>query len=238
MAAFPLYSPLICPPGWEPDFVAGATQCTLQTGNVKRSRLEIGGSFFRSVETAASFPVNEIELTCIVILTGNEGVDTDVYSVDFSITDPINGTITIPTFTQKYNNDTGSCVAGFDGPGQLRTKISAGSPPYVISMPEIDNPALWDSSTDDACLLTSFGGSPIVLLDGGVGLPIYSSGIRTGPTYALFHIDNADTAENGDNVTVNEISEWDGINNQWISHPSTSYEIDSAGNITPTPPCP
>lgn len=233
MAAFPLYSPLICPPGWEPDFTAGATQCTLQSGNVTRSRITAGGTFFRSVETAGSATVNNIVLSCTITLTGTVG-DIDTYDVIFNYTDPLGVSQTPITVEQKIDTGApgGVTLSGID---ELRTALSGNS---IVTMPLNDTPEPWVAATDDADFLSAFGGSPEVNMTGGVGLPIYSSGIRTGPTYALFHIDNADTAENGDNVTVNEISEWDGINNQWISHPSTSYEIDSVGNITPTPPCP
>ncbi len=223
MAAFPLYSPLICPPGWQPDFAAGSEACALQTGDVSRARLVAGGSLFRSVETAGSADVNNIILQLIVGTPVSVG-DIDTSSIDLIISGPMVGspTITISS-TQAWNTNTTSCVAGGNGVSNLRAAVLLAN--TIITMPPIDT-TVW---TDSTCLMASFGPTN---MSGGIGLPIYSSSIRTGPTYALFHVANADTAEDGTFEAVDAISEWDGINNKWISHPSTLYEV---GDPAPCP---
>jgi hypothetical protein len=157
--------------------------------------------------------------------------DIDTYSLDLIITGPMVGSpaITIST-TQAWDTNLSTC--SLNGVTRLRAAVLAAD--TIITMPPVDT-AVW---TDSTCLMTSFGPTTMGTGIPGVGLPTYSSGIRTGPTYALFHVANADTAEDGTLEAVDAISEWDGVNNQWIAHPSTPYEIDADGNITPTPSCP
>ena len=229
MSSFPLYSPLICPPGWEPNFTASSTSCTLQSGDVKRSRRTAGGALFRSVETGATNNVNNITIECTVIQISGDGTGNDVYEVTLNYTDA-NGVPQTPLVdTQTYDNVGGSWSSS--AITAFRAALVA-SP--ILTMPTTDIPSGWTPASD-ADHMSAFASDA---LSGGVGLPDYSPTIRTGPTYALFHVANSDTAEDGSNEEVNEIREWDGINNQWVPHPSTQYEIDSNGNITPTPPCP
>ena len=236
MAAFPLYSPLICPPGWEPDFAAGSESCTLQTGDVSRSRLIDGGSLFRSVDTAATVDVNNITLQLIV---GTPVVDGDIETstVDLIITGPMVGSpvITIST-TQAWDTNLSSC--SLNGVTRLRAAVLAAD--TIITMPPVDIPSTW---TDSTCLMTSFTRT----MSGGKGLPVSGGSpisfesIRTGPTYNLYHVAFADTAEDGSLEEVNGISAWNPFTLSWDAFPLPTeelYEIDTDGNITPTPPCP
>lgn len=234
MAAFPLYSPLICPPGWEPTFTAGSTPCTLQSGDVTRSRLTAGGALFRSVETAATENVNNIWVSCELNQTSHNPSGNTVYDVILNYTNADGDAQTpiVVTSGQVYDNVGGSYTT--NGIDTLRGALVGNS---ILTMPTTDIPSTWTPASD-ADSITSFGSPASLNLDGGAGLPANSDGIRTGPTYALFHVANADTADDGSNEEVNEISEWDGVNNEWVPHPSLQYEIDSDGNITPTPPCP
>ena len=236
MAAFPLYSPLICPPGWEPDFVAGSESCVLQSGNVTRSRLIAGGSLFRSVETAGSADVNNITLQLIVGSPVTDG-DIDTSTLDLIVSGPMVGSpvITIST-TQAWNTNLSSC--SLNGVDRLRAAVLVAD--TIITMPPVDIPSTW---TDSTCLMTSFTET----MSGGAGLPISGGSpvsfesIRTGSTYNLYHVANADTVEDGSNEAVNAISAWNQFTLSWDTFPIPAedlYEIDSAGNITPTPPCP
>lgn len=249
MAAFPLYSPLICWPGWEPDFVAGSESCVLQSGDATRARLggvvEAGGTFFRSINTGAIENVNAITITCTIVDSGTNG-DEDWEDISVVVKAPWISDETY-NFTQTYDTNLASCV-GLSGPEQLRAAVQNGSPASVITLPTIDDigtgtitsPVPWDSGTDDAdCFMTAFLETN---LSGAVGLPANDTDLRTGPTYALFHIANAEVSATGLPLeSFNGISAWNPFTLSWDEFPIPTedlYEIDAGGNITPTPPCP
>lgn len=217
---FPKYHELICDT-YTPNFVAGATPCTMSSENVSRSRLVAGGTFFRSIEHGAVYPNNSIILECIVTLVSDIS-DIQTYDVVFNVTDK-DGIVTPYTFQQKYNSDLSTCIT--NGVTTLRDKLATNP---IVNMPIIDVIEPWDAATDDnPCLLTSFSKTA---LDGGVGLPIPPPTIRTGPTFTLYHANLWDGNDDGTSKMYNKIFEWDGV--QWIAHPSILYPIDSP------PPCP
>ena len=229
MAAFPLYSPLICPNiFYKPDFLAGSTPCTLQSGDVTRSRLLIGGSFFRSTEAAGNDNVNGILLTCTVTLIDTTG-DIETYDVDFDYTDANGTPLTTITVAQVYNTDT--LIYTTNGIDSLRAALVGN---LIVTMPTVDvanTETGWGgyNSSSDSDHITAFTQTP---MEDALTLPTGPSGIRTGPTYTLYHIARADTAADGSWEDINAISEWDGVNSLWIAHPSTLYEV---GDPAPCP---
>ena len=228
--SFPLYAPEICPPGWVPTFDASLGPCVLTQGDVNRSRLTKGGTFFRSVETGATSNVNNIAVVCTVTQTSGDGTANDVYSVVINYTDEEGAAQPAVSANQTYDNVGGSWTSS--PMASLRIQLSGSS---VMTMPADDTKSSgWLASSMDADHMTTFADN----LSGGVGIPDYTVGIRTGPTFALFHVGFDDSADNGDQVEVNATKEWDGVNAAWIDFPSDTYKLDSDGTITPTPPCP
>ncbi len=237
MAAFPLYSPLICLPGWEPNFTAGSEPCTLQSvETVTKSRWdEPTAGLFRSVQTGGSATVNAIQINCVV--TEISGGATITENVEFNYTDPKGVWQTTITFQQAYTSTSPCVTVDAGSPGtitpvqRLRSLLSAiPVDEAVLIMPEDDtaNTGYVAGDDDSICPLVSF----TTTLKDALGLPPDSTGIRTGPTYALMHIENAETEPDGSVTTVNALSEWDGVNNQWTAHPSTLYEV---GDPAPCP---
>ena len=237
MAAFPKYSKYICNTYPDNGFVAGPQSCVLPSGDVKRSRLAAGGSFYRSVETGATSDVNNISLTCTVTFRETVG-DIDFYDVVFDYTDDTGAPQ--PTITVEQRYDTLNTIYTLNGITQLRAALSGNS---IVRMPTDDSGTAGSgyTSVSDADHISSFSGT----MSGGLQLPVSGGSpvdldtIRTGPTYTLAHIAQSDTAENGDWVDINAISEWDG--SQWTEHPSSLHEpfIDGNGDVVvPHPDCP
>ncbi len=222
-ALFPKYHELICNT-YTPPFVAGTSPSLIGSGDITRSRLVAGGTFFRSVDVLFASNVNDIILQCVVVFTGIEGTDTNVYDVDFTITDPVGNITIIPTFTQKYNTDINSCVQ--NGVSILRSLLASNS---IVNMPTTDVQQSWNASSNDSdCLLSSFGPTK---MSGGAGVPTDTDSIRSGPAFTLFHVyESEENNANGSLTLLNQMIEWDGT--QWINHPSTLYSPDNP------PPCP
>ena len=211
-----------------------------------RARLQAGGTFFRSAKTGGIENVNNITVSCTVVQTSGDGSGDDVYSVTLNYTDSDGNLGSPATATQVFDNVGDSYTTnGIDG---LRGKMATNT---ILTMPEDDTGSSgWFAATDDADHITQFGaGSPpeLLSLEGGTtlptsgGSPISFESIRTGATDALFHVANADTAEDGSQEEVNTISAWNPFTLRWDAFPLPDedlYEIDSDGNITPTPTCP
>jgi len=241
MASFPKYNPLICG-NYSPNFTAGAVPCTLQSvARVARARLLAGNTFFRSVQTAAFVDVNSINLNCTVTPLGIVGT-VQSEQVDLIITDEFG--VVNPTISIIQEIDLGSpttCIS--HGPSLLRAALTGN--PSVIMPPSDDGDggSGWSivgptPPNLEPCFIIPFNAN----LSGGIGLPPGGDGssIRTGPTFTLMHIQEAETGPAGEiDINVNEISEWDGT--QWIAHPSSLHNvaIDAQGNIiAPHPDCP
>lgn len=233
MAAFPKYHELICDT-YTPNFTAGPTPCTLPSYPlVTKSRLQAGGTLFRSVQTGGAANVNNITLQCVVTPVSTVGfVVTE--NVDFTITDPFGVVYNIPTITQIYDGGSPEvCIQ--NGFSQLRTALNSNP---VVDMPLDDTVGSgWTAAMNESfCLITAFGPTNMA---GATVLPDGSGTIRTGPAYTLAHIVDAETGATGEVTTVDAISEWDG--DQWVAHPSALYEpaLDANGDvITPHPDCP
>ena len=237
-AIFPKYHELICKT-YTPDFTASGTPCTLQSAAlVTRSRLPIGGTFFRSKQNGSVGDVNKIRLKCEitdVTVVGSPPTNIITEDVVFTITDqrPDVDVVTIlPTFQQRlFTGSPIKCVEnGFDN---LRTALVGN---LLVTMPADDtsdsasgDPDIdlnlqasgWVLADEDECFLTSFESN----LTGATVLTLAGSpAIRTGPAFTLFHINGAETENDGGITTLNGVSEYDGT--QWIAYPSTLYDPD------------
>jgi len=224
---FPKYHKLVCDT-YTPDFTATGENCVLQTvEEVTKARLVQGGTFFRSVKDGGSGDVNNIMLECVVAAGSPPGTDNVVFKItDIDAIEVVDRTV----YTIEFTQDSGSpCSIGDDGIKKLRDVLNAGSPnyPYPVIMPEVDNKQPWDASTQDAhCTIAEF--TPAVSMGGATVLPDGSVSIRTGPSFTLFHIQNAETGNKGEITAVDALSEWDGV--QWIAYPS---ELHEAGTGSP-----
>lgn len=245
MAAFPKYHELICNT-YTPTFIASSEPCVLQSYPlVTKSRLQAGGTLFRSVKDGGATNVNDIHLQCVVIpISDSGGVVTQ--SVDFTITDADGIVTNIPTITQTINLSSSPDTCIQSGFAQLRTELSTNND---VEMPEDDSNDIvptesdpggsgtgWVIADESLCMLTSFSG----FMSGGEVISDVGTGsIRTGPAYTLFNIARAETEDDGGNTDITKLVEWDG--DGWIDYPSPLYEpsYDINGNVVaPHPDCP
>jgi len=184
-----------------PDFVAGATLCTLQVFSERKSRLEAGGTLFRSVEVGT--PTNNISISCEwqTALGEQTSIPDDVTQVEVVITD---GT-TIETYnTPQSYTDPNWVVSAIP---DLRNQINTTNPSSLIRMPEFDTDERFVEPVDivdtvDADHLAEFTAPN---LSGGNGAPDVAGlvGLRTGPSFSLVLIDSSEI--NNDDGTFDNI---------------------------------
>lgn len=190
-----------------PDFVADATVCTLQVFSERKSRLEAGGTLFRSVEVGT--PTNNISVSCEWQTIG--GVQTsipdDVAQVKVIITDGV----TIETYiTPQSYSDPNWVVNAIPN---LRDQINTTNPSSLIRMPEFDTNEQFVEPVDIVTLVDADHLAEFVAtnLSGGNGSPEVAglSGLRTGPVFSLVLIDSSEiNNEDGKFDNIDEPRYW------------------------------
>jgi len=235
MAAFPKYHELICDT-YTPNFTAGPAPCVLPSiQTATKSRLQAGGTFFRSHTDAGTDEVNTIKLRCVVTpISIISGVRTE--SVVLTITPPTGSAYSLPAITQVINESVSPDVCvGLSGFAQLRTALTSDN---YVDMPVDDSGGSgWVVADEAYCMITAFIETPMA---GALPASGAAPTGRTGPAYTLLHVGDIEDQANGSvSIAVNRLSEWDGT--QWIGHPSQLFEpaYDADGNvIAPHPACP
>ena len=197
--------------GWyTPTFTSGSTPCTLLSYDESRSRVALGGSFFRSIDVGTH--TNDITISNIWQVDDggwrayNSDTDTleDVGRVELSITD---GTIVeLYHADQRYSDSSSSWIV--NAIPSLRGLLSAS---ILITMPSIDIPQPWDSSINGGDHLTEF---IVTNLSGGTGGPTTQGElafIRTGPASTIIYINNSEVDNvDGSSTELRETRYWNG----------------------------
>lgn len=207
---------------YEPDFEGGNEPCNLKIFSETRSRLEAGGTLFRSI--AVGLSTNDIAIESI--LEGDCSMTINVY---------YNGTL------EETFNAGQSCSSPWsvNAITTLRATINSGS--TLIEMPTSDvNGIAWNSIADDSDHLSAFS---LTLLTGGNGAPTnpnnYSGGqkVRTGPIYSMIYIDTSEEGSaNGSSVDVQLTKYFNG--GCWKSFDPLVPDCGPSGACPPSPECP
>lgn len=204
---------------YTPVFVPGNAGCSLPIHTEEKSRLLIGGSFFRSKDVG--FLANDIQVASEWQVDDggwrayNASTDTldDVKQVELTVTD---GIITEPYYVAAQEGSIGSPTWISSGISSLRSQLATS---VLIEMPTIDlqtpgtNPGddTWNSALDDDDHLEQFS---LTNLTGGNEGPITQAGlnnIRTGPSFSMVYISSSEINNStGILEDVNETRYWNG----------------------------
>lgn len=186
---------LDCSPTYDytPNFTASDVQCTAPNYNETRSRLTIGGGFFRSVEMG--------DHTNNIAVEANQATGTfKVYYGD--------------EIVETYS----SVLFGPGGLAELRDKLSNSE---YIQMPSA-NFDVHDTRTEDDTEigLTEFS---LTFFSGGSGLPSTRAGrntIRTGPERTIGIIQNRENLNGTLSLIGPIVKEWNGT--EWVEYSENS----------------
>lgn len=221
--------------GWYTEndigFIPGTVACTILIVSEFKSRVNVGGSFFRSKDS--SLAANNIQISCTLQADDNNPPTGDpanwrdavvgdqaagrlagikIIVKDDNITEgPYYAQQTYDTIDEEWSS----------GISSMRTTLNSTS--FLIDMPAQDDKTNWLASTDDADHLSEFTFTSGTFTggNGAETTSAYLKSIRTGPSYTLIYIDVSENDnDDGNAVTLGETRYWDGFS--WLLQDPTN----------------
>lgn len=196
------------PYAYRPTFIPGSTPCAAPVFPEHRSRLFLGGTYFRSYLIISAVEVqstacNDISLTITK--------DTSLYTLTVKYQN-----VVVETYSVTQTESDGSPTCTGDAIGELRTDVNTSS--NYISLPERGDDTEYDETGEDNICLSEF--TEISMSEGNGG-PLDGSAIasiRTGPERTIFIVSTTEDLDGTDiDPPANKrVNQWDG--STWITY--------------------
>lgn len=213
---------------YKPKFVPGPAPCRIKSYTLKRGRLTIGGTFFRTKQLGSHTPqiqckwlTNDLDGSLQPIGTVNYTTDQlYVKSVELHIWgNDKSGVAYDNTYyaLQEYDPslippENIEIIGWTNAIPSLRSRVNSTDP--LVSMPTTDIQANYDSINEE--YISIFG--PVLIVPGvsAPTSPAAIASIRTGPNKTLINISQTETEnlDDGSLHEVNSLYEWTGFD--WI----------------------